>query len=73
MSDNQGEPSKPSKKDFTREKGTTHLPIARVQKIIKAEWVLCWCRRRVADELHSKEMENCAKEATYLIAVATVG
>ncbi|EOR01327.1 hypothetical protein E3P92_01504 [Wallemia ichthyophaga] len=46
---------KPSKKEFSRDKGTTHLPIARVQKIIKAD----------------KEMENCAKEATYLIAVAT--
>ncbi|EIM24307.1 histone-fold-containing protein [Wallemia mellicola CBS 633.66] len=54
MSDIQ-EASKSSKKDFKREKGTTHMPIARVQKIIKAD----------------KEMENCGREATFLIAVAT--
>ena len=56
-------------------KGISQLPVARVQKIIKAELVLLFkvsISIYIYSVLYSKEMENCAKEAVFLISIATV-
>jgi histone H3/H4 len=68
------EPKKQERKepvDLIREPGRSLLPFARVQKIIKADKVSSGNTTLVIDSINIKEIPVVAKEATFLISLAT--